>query len=81
MDPNATLSAMLSAYGRAEYEEAREHARDLIGWLDHHGFPPAGHTAASARQLAREIKTQSAYALAETTLYHSEPIDNWTQVR
>ena len=55
MDPTATLAAMNAALDAGDIETAREHARALLDWLDHGGFPPAGITADEARQAARFV--------------------------
>jgi hypothetical protein len=40
MDPQATWNSLQKAYGRKEWQEARELARSLLDWLHRDGFPP-----------------------------------------
>ena len=40
MDPDACLSAFCACLLTGEWDEAREHADDLLAWLDKGGFDP-----------------------------------------
>jgi hypothetical protein len=40
MDPNATLQSLHDAMDNAEWQEAIEHADNLIAWLTRGGFVP-----------------------------------------
>lgn len=40
MDPNACLALLVTAIKDGEYEDAREHAENLLGWLAKGGFEP-----------------------------------------
>jgi hypothetical protein len=40
MDPDATWELMLTAYQESNWDEAVEHAEDILAWLRRGGFPP-----------------------------------------
>lgn len=52
MDPNAAYEAMLAAWNTGDIETAREHAINLLLWLECGGFPP---NEPSAREQAKGI--------------------------
>ncbi len=40
MDPDACFNELLDCVANDNHEEARDHAEDLLTWLDCGGFPP-----------------------------------------
>ena len=40
MDPNATWLMLLQAIQSKDWKAVRDHAEDLVDWLDRSGFPP-----------------------------------------
>ena len=42
MDPDACFSELLSAVADGDGDEARQHAENLITWLQRGGFSPGG---------------------------------------
>ena len=40
MDPQATWNSLQQAYGRKDWQEARELAQSLLDWLGRGGFAP-----------------------------------------
>ena len=40
MDPQATWNSLQKAYGRKDWQEAREFAQSLLDWLRRGGFAP-----------------------------------------
>jgi hypothetical protein len=40
MDPNATWLLLLEAIQTKDWKAVRDHAEDLLDWLDRSGFPP-----------------------------------------
>ena len=42
MDPDACFSELLSAVAEGDRDETRQHAENLISWLQRGGFSPGG---------------------------------------
>jgi len=42
MDPDACFSDLISAIADGEGDEARQHAENLVDWLQRGGFSPGG---------------------------------------
>ncbi|GAA4464172.1 hypothetical protein GCM10023156_50410 [Novipirellula rosea] len=59
MDPTSTFNAMLEAYASNEREEAREHASNLLRWLQKGGFPPRVFLSPEV-QIAMELSPEFA---------------------
>lgn len=61
MDPTETFKAMMEAYSLGMYDEATEHAENLLAWLNRDGFAPRFNLASGNQafditgQLSREI--------------------------
>lgn len=50
MDPDETFNAMLDAQRLGSFDEASEHARNLLEWLNKGGFTPQFRIAAGTRE-------------------------------
>lgn len=71
MDPTSTFNAMLEAYANNELDEAREHARNLLQWLQKGGFPPrtfVSSQADKAIELSAEFARQVSDELCHRVL-------------
>jgi len=40
MDPQATLTELLEAIGKRDWDRVRELSNALLGWMESGGFPP-----------------------------------------
>lgn len=60
MDPQVVWNLLLEEVAQGNLDQAAEHARDLIFWLNNGGFPPSihpalGRPAEETRQLACQL--------------------------
>lgn len=69
MDPIETFNMMMQAMDESSHEEAREHAENLMAWIDRGGFPPLLRVSAddSKRFLASDDLAK-AFSLAACSI-------------
>lgn len=56
MDPNATYRDFLDCYYLNEIDDALEHGRNLVEWLDKGGFEPAKFSRTLFYGILRQLK-------------------------
>jgi hypothetical protein len=77
MDPQATFDQLLAACAAGDWEEAKDHARNLLAWLKHGGFPPRilthPHLGSGWDAALAQAACQYALALIHKPKRHSRP--------